>query len=102
MTREEIDGLWRNPKYWRGPIYNCPADRRVIVPLRIRWTGAGMNFAHKAAVPVLIATLAALLAPFLFLLFMELPESGVWTVSTFVLVVVMLCFLIHWEANRPR
>ena len=66
------------------------------------WTGAGMNFAHKAAIPVLIATLAALLAPFLFLLVMELPESGIWTVATFVVVVVMLCFLTHWEANRPR
>jgi len=57
-----------------------------------------MNFAHKAAIPVLIATLAA----FLFLLVMELPESGIWTVATFVVVVVMLCFLTHWEANRPR
>ena len=61
-----------------------------------------MNFAHKAAIPVLIATLAALLAPFLFLLVMELQESGIWTVATFVVVVVMLCFLTHWEANRPR
>ncbi len=101
-TREEIDKLWRNPKYWWGPIYNCPDDPRIIVPLRIRWTGAGMSFAHAAAIPVLIATLVALLAPFLFLMFMELPEGGVWTVASFTVVTVVLCLVTRWEANRPR
>ncbi len=102
MTREEIDKLWRDPQYWSGPIYNCPDDPRIIVPLRIRWTGAGMNFAHKAAIPMLIMILAALLSPFLFLLLLELPDGGIWAGATFTVVVVVLCFLTQWEANRPR
>lgn len=102
LTREEIDKLWSNPQHWSGPIYNCQDDPRIIVPLRIRWTGAGLNFAHKAAIPVLILILAALLSPFLFLLALEQPEGGVWFGGSFVAVILLLCFLIHWEANRQR
>ena len=61
-----------------------------------------MNFAHKAAIPVLIMILAALLSPFLFLLLLELPDGGIWAGATFTVVVVVLCFLTQWEANRPR
>jgi len=102
LTREGIDKLWSNPQHGSSPIYNCPDDPRIIVPLGIRWTGAGLNLAHKAAIPVLILMLAALLSPFLFLLALEHPEGGGRGRASFIAVTLLLCFLVHWGANRQR
>ena len=64
--------------------------------------GYSLNHAHKAAIPVLIGILAALGAPFLFLVFTDLPHSVYWVAVAFVIVVGSLIGLCQWESTRPR
>ena len=100
---EELERLWRDSKRWRyGFVYHCTEDPRIIVPRKSRWTGYSLNFAHKAAVPVLLGILLVLLGPFLLLAVFDRPASVCWVAGTFFLAVAMLTALCHWEATRAR
>lgn len=103
MTQEELNKLWLDPGNWRGGgIYHCPDDPRIIVPKRIRWTGYTMNFARRAAIPVLLAVLVILLAPFL-LIFVMAPGAAIFLIGlAFVVAVVTLTGICKWESTRPR
>ena len=61
-----------------------------------------MNFAHKAALPVLVGILVVLLGPFSLLAVYDRPASVFWVAGTFFLAVAMLTGLCHWEATRAR
>ena len=102
MTPEELDTLWQDPRNWWAFIYSCKKDPRIIVPMRVRWTGYSMNYAHTLAIPVSLAILAALLAPFLFLLLLDLPQSTYWAAGTFLAAVIVTTALCHWESTRSR
>ncbi len=102
MTQEELHKLWRDPKSWRGFIYYCPDDPRLIVPMRTRWTGYSINHARRGAILTLIAILAALVAPCFLLVVLEPPGNVVWTVVAFFGSVVALTLACHWESTRPR
>ncbi len=102
MTPEELDTLLQDPHNWRAFIYSSGDDPRIIVPLRIRWAGYSMNCAHLRALSVFLAIVAVLFAPFLFLLFLELPDSVYWMGGTFFAAVLITSALCHWESTRPR
>ena len=99
---DNLDVLWRDPKSWRGVMYYCPNDPRLIVPMRVRWTGYSINFAHGAAWPVLAAISLAVLAPFLLLVALEPPRGIVWTTLAFFVSVSILTFLCRRESTRSR
>ena len=62
MSPAPIDRLHSDPAHWKlGIFYVCPADRRLIVPKRIRGLGWTLNFGRPMAVPLLI------LVPLLFI-----------------------------------
>ena len=66
MTREQLDALWRDQRYWSGiGMYRCPDDPRVVVPKRRRWAGWTINFAHPLAFLVLAASVLIAVGPFL-------------------------------------
>ena len=102
MTPDELDTLWQDPHHWRAFIYSCREDPRIIVPMRVKWTGYSMNYAHSLAIPVSLAILAALFAPFLFFLLPSLPQSAYWTAGTFFAAVIVTTALCHWESTRSR
>jgi uncharacterized membrane protein len=77
MTPEQLERLWQDPRCWSPiGIYRCPLDPRIVVPKRIRWAGWTLNFAHRAAWPVLLGLV--------------------------VLAVALIVALSAWEASRPR
>lgn len=42
--------LWGNCRYWKWHfIYRCAEDPRLVVPMRHRWLGYTLNFAHRSA-----------------------------------------------------
>ncbi len=95
--------MWKDPRNWRGGfIYHCAEDSRLIVSQRSAWAGYSFNHAHRAALPALFGFLAAMGAPFLFLVWMDLPWSAVWALLTFTLAIVLLSAICHWEFTRPR
>ncbi len=102
MTQEELDKLWRDPGSWRGFIYYCPEDPRLIVPMRTRWTGYSINHFRRGAILTLIAILTALVAPVLLLVALEPPGNVIWTVVAFLGSVVAITLACHWESTRAR
>ncbi len=97
---DNLDVLWRDPKSWRGMMYYCPDDPRLIVPMRLRWTGYSMNFAHGSAWPLLAGISLAVLAPFLLIVVLE-PAEGVFGAAVaFVVSVSLLCSFCHGESTR--
>ncbi len=100
---QDLHKLWQEPKNWRsGFIYHCAEDPRLIVSQRAAWAGYSFNHAHRAALPALFGFLAAMGAPFLFLLWMDPPWSIIWMVATFILAIVVLSAISHREFNKPR
>ena len=97
-----LDVLWRDPKNWRSMMYYCHEDPRLIVPMRVRWTGYSMNFAHGSAWALLAGISFALLAPFLLIVALEPPEGVFWAVVAFVVSVSLLWYFCHWESTRSR
>jgi hypothetical protein len=99
MSRN-VEDLWADPTNWKGAvIYYCKDDPRVIVPKRIRWTGYTLNFAHSHAMLVLIASMAALIAPFGLFLILEPPESYIAAGVSFTALVVALWMICYREAH---
>ena len=94
--------LWQDPKSWRGVMYYCPEDPRLIVPMRLRWTGYSMNFAHGLAWPLLAGISLAVLAPFLLVVVLEPPAGVFGAVVAFVVSVSLLWYFCHWESTRSR
>ncbi len=63
MTREQIDGCWKDPHNRKWGVYYCSADPRVIVPRRFKWMGWTVNAARPSAIPVLLFMIAVLVVP---------------------------------------
>ena len=61
MSPPTFDPFRCDPDNWKlGCIYFCPADRRVIVPKRMRGFGWTLNFARPLALPFLVFMIALL------------------------------------------
>ncbi len=103
MTPEELEAMRQDPKNWGFiGLYNCADDPRIIVPKRVKWTGYTINFAHSAGIPVLLAILLAIGAPFGLALVMEPEKAFVWVTVAFSAVIVATIAICHWESTRPR
>ncbi len=101
MDKEDLRKHWTDANNWRaGIVYNCPADPRIIVPLRSKGTGYAINFAHSGAPLVLTGIILALLAPFSALLVFEFVVGILVSLVSFSIVVGFLTFLCHREATR--
>jgi hypothetical protein len=60
MKYKHFDEFHTDPANWKlGILYFCPADRRIVVPKRLRGLGWTLNFARPMAVPFLVFILAA-------------------------------------------
>jgi hypothetical protein len=70
MRRKDAEALWEDPGNWKGPIYVCPKDPRIVVPKRIRRSGWTLNFGHGAAIPTLLLLIAVATAPVLTVVFL--------------------------------
>ncbi len=68
MTREELIRLWEDPAHWRGRLYRCPEDPRVVVPKRTTWGGWTVNFSHPMAWWVIAASVVVAAGPILCLM----------------------------------
>jgi len=103
MTQDELQKLWQDPKHWRGFIYVCPEDPRIIVSKRIRWTGYTVNFAYPAK--ALLATLCIMVLMLLPIAFLLLPNkilgAGLMaaSIAMAIPVLIMVC---RWEETRAR
>jgi hypothetical protein len=92
MTREELDALWRDPRNYRGGVYFCKADPRVIVPRRIKWMGWTVNFARPGAIPVLLLFIAGLVLPISVVSALQVATWGkLLTGAVAVLVLCLVC-----------
>ncbi len=59
MNPPLFDHFRTDPANWKlGIFYFCRADRRIIVPKRVRALGWTLNFARPLAVPFLLFLLA--------------------------------------------
>lgn len=103
MKNPPPNDLWSDPGNWKyGLIYHCRADPRVIVPKRLRWTGYTVNFGHAAAWPALAAIVGAVLAPFGLAFVLPADQVAVGVGVAFVLAIVALIWVCHWESTRQR
>jgi uncharacterized membrane protein len=50
LPRGTLERLWRDPENWRGLLYVCEQDPRVVVPKRNPIMGWTINWAHSRAV----------------------------------------------------
>jgi uncharacterized membrane protein len=101
MTHEEAETLRSDPRYWSlGIIYRCPDDPRVIVRRRFLpgWT---LNFAHRMAIPTLLAAVLVAIGPVLLLL-----VSGVYHIPSLIVTAcasaIVLIVVAHRIASGPR
>ena len=102
MTREELDRLWRDPRFWSPiGIYRCPGDPRIVVPKRLRWAGWTLNFAHPAAWLVLFGSVMLVAGPTLLVVLSRRATPGEAMLTTLASVALLVA-LSAWEAQRSR
>lgn len=102
MTPQELDRLWRDPRCWSPiGIYRCPLDPRIVVPKRMRWAGWTLNFAHRAAWPVLLGSVVVAAGPTL-LVVLNARAGPLQVILTTAASVALIVALSAWEASRPR
>lgn len=102
MTRDELDRLWGDPRFWSPiGIYRCPADPRVVVPKRVPWAGWTINFARPAAWPVLVGSVLLAAAPTVLAVWRG-RVGPIGAVLTTISSVALVIALSAWEASRPR
>lgn len=100
MTREELEACWRDPRNYRGGVYYCKADPRVIVPKRIKWMGWTVNFARPSAIPVLLLLIVLLVAPIAVVASMKVG-TGVKLV-TGAAAILVLCLVCAFLSSRTQ
>ena len=49
MKRDELERMWSDPSNWRGSLYYCPRDPRLMVPKKVKIMGWTINAAHRSA-----------------------------------------------------
>ena len=78
-NREYLKQLWSDPRYYKGSVYRCQKDPRVVVPKRQPETGWTLNFAHSRAWWVLASMPLAGLLPVALALLIGPKNVGVIT-----------------------
>ena len=63
MSREELDQLLKQPANWTmGAFYHCKEDPRLVVK-NPRRTSITVNLSKPMAIPLILFTLAIIIAP---------------------------------------
>jgi hypothetical protein len=100
MTPEELEAFRKNPENQKWGVYYCKADPRVIVPKRLKWMGWTINFARPSAIPVMLLTLAIVVAP---ILVVKTWNGGIGALMTTVLIsTAVLCLLCAHLSSSKR
>ncbi len=86
LPRGTLDKLWSDPANWRGGIYSCQADPRIIVPKRIKWMGWTMNFAHRSAWIRLAVGIAVAIVP----LFLSKAYDNRWFPPVWIAILIIV------------
>ncbi len=84
MDGERLKQLWSDPQHYKGSVYRCKEDPRVVVPKRQQGTGWTLNFAHARAWLVLVSMPLGVLLPVAISLLLW-PKTGPGVVGAFVL-----------------
>ncbi len=101
LSKEEIEKLRKDPKHFicKGLVYYCREDPYCILPKRIPWMGWTINMAHPNAVKMLIIIPVVTTAPLLWILF---TVQSCWAFTAgFLVDLILLCFWMHYESNKP-
>jgi Family of unknown function (DUF5808) len=101
MDREQLGELWSDPRHYKGSVYRCKEDPRVIVPKRDRGTGWTLNFAHARAWWVLASMPLMVVLPVAIALLIW-PQTGPGVVGACLLggvLVVIECLWLNPRAN---
>ena len=101
MTREELIRLWEDPTHWRGGLYRCPEDPRVVVPKRITWGGWTVNFAHPMAWPMILWSVVIAVGPIMLLLALGVKDVR-WLVGAIVLSIAVLIVESYYLSGRTH
>ena len=99
MDPERLRQLWSDPQNYRGSIYRCQEDPRVIVPKRESGAGWTVNFAHSRAWWVLVSMPLAVLLPVAISLLVW-PQTGATVVGAFLLGGVLVVTECLWLKAR--
>jgi hypothetical protein len=92
MTKEELIQLWQDPQHWRGGLYRCAADPRVIVPTSIPTGGWTVNFAHRQqAVWAILLSIVVAVGPVMLLVLTGIHNlRWIWAAMTFSLTALIM------------
>jgi hypothetical protein len=101
MNISPTDQFHRDPSNWvLGFLYFARADRRLVVPKRLRWLGWTLNFARPLAFPLLLAVWAVLFAPLVALVRFHALSPASAFCSEVVLVVALIGMCVHLANSR--
>lgn len=75
MTKDELLALWQDDAHWRGGLYRCVEDPRVIVPKRVTWGGWTVNFSHPMAWPAIGLSILIAVGPVVGLLLLGVQDA---------------------------
>ena len=95
MDHDELEALWRDDRNWRGRIYFCRTDPRIMVPKRTRMFGWTINLGHPWAIPAVVLEVALLAGPLLLLQYfkVETPYMLLAVAGVVLLTFAMFRFL---------
>ncbi|MHC4561668.1 MAG: DUF5808 domain-containing protein [Planctomycetota bacterium] len=92
MAHPLDEQYWSKPENWRWWGYVCPDDPRIIVAKRPRWTGYTLNFAHKRAIPIMLAFLCFAWLPILWCISLAPDDPVIVWGGIPVAIVFTVCF----------
>ncbi len=101
MTKEELIRLWQDDRNWRGGLYRCQEDPRVIVPKRTTWGGWTVNFAHPMAWPAILASVVIAAGPTMGLVALGVQEPK-WILAAIVLSIAILIGGSYYLSGRTH
>ncbi len=101
LTRDELIRLWENPDHWRGGLYRCPEDPRVVVPKRTTWGGWIVNVAHPMAWPMILWSVVIAVGPVLVVLVLGIMDAR-WLVGAMVLSITVLIVESYYLSGRTH
>src|SRR3954464_4663784 len=73
-----LERLWSDPSNWRGAVYSCKADPRLIVPKSRKALGWTLNIAHGSSWLLLVALILGATIPSLIFIALRMVGSLAW------------------------
>jgi hypothetical protein len=83
LPRGTLDRLWADLKNWKGGIYSCKDDPRVVVPKRVRWAGWTVNFAHSRTWLFLLGIIGVFASPMVWFSGVGAEATPTWFIQVY-------------------